>query len=118
MEEAEQLCHQVAIMNRGRIIIQGSVQDLLAAQRDEAIQFRFDRDPPEGLGETLGRLPEVGDLNLSGRCLSATAARTDRAALALLQALTEAGVGVESMSYGGASLEQIFLSITDEGAGR
>jgi ABC-2 type transport system ATP-binding protein len=32
MEEAEQLCHQVAIMNHGRVVTQGAVETLLASQ--------------------------------------------------------------------------------------
>ncbi len=118
MDEAEQLCHQVAIMSHGRLVIQGGVQDLLAAQRDDTIQIRLDRDAPDGLGEALGRLPEVGDLHLSGRCLTATAPRADRAILALLQVLRDAEVGVESMGYGGSSLERFFLTLTDEEAAR
>lgn len=118
MDEAEQLCHQVAILSHGRIVTQGTVQELLAAQRDEAIQIRLDREAPAGLEEALRRLPEVGEFQLSGRCLTATAPRTDAAALALLQALREAGVGVESMGYGSSSLEHIFLDLTDEEAAR
>ncbi|HYP68811.1 MAG TPA: ABC transporter ATP-binding protein [Thiobacillaceae bacterium] len=113
MDEAEQLCHDVAIMNRGQIVIQGGVQELLGAQRDEVIQIRLDRDPPPGLSEALGKLHEVGDLSLSGRCLRATGAHTDLAALALMQALKDAGVRVESMGYGGSNLEQIFLQSID-----
>jgi ABC-2 type transport system ATP-binding protein len=113
MDEAEQLCHDVAIINRGQIVTQGDVQELLGAQRDEVIQIRLDRDPPPGLSDMLSKLHGVGDLSLSGRCLRATGARTDLAALALMQALKDAGVGVESMGYGGSNLEQIFLQAID-----
>lgn len=114
MEEAEHLCHQLAIMNHGRIIREGSVQDLLAAQRDDSIQVRLEQDAPPGLEAALRALPEVGDLAVSGRCLTATAVQLDQAAGALLGALAEAGVVVESMSFGSASLERTFLSLTDE----
>ncbi len=113
MDEAEQLCHDVAIMNHGQIVIQGGVQELLGTRRDEVIQIRFDRDLPPGLSSVLNKLDEVGDLSISGRCLRATGAQTDLAALALLQALRDAGVGVESMGYGGSNLEQIFLQSID-----
>ena len=118
MDEAEQLCHEVAIMNHGRIVTQGSVQLLLASQRDEVIQIRLDRDPPPEFGKMLGQLREVGDFSFNGRCLLATGAHTDRTALALMQALREAGLGVESMGFGSSSLEQVFLKLIDEEAGR
>jgi ABC-2 type transport system ATP-binding protein len=118
MDEAEQLCHDVAIMNRGRLVTEGHVQDLLASQRDEVIQIRFDRDPPPDLEGVLRRLPELGDFSLSGRCLRATGAHTDLTALALMQALKDAGLGVESMGFGGSNLEHVFLKFIDEEDGR
>jgi ABC-2 type transport system ATP-binding protein len=116
MDEAELLCHEVAIMNHGQIVTQGGVQELLSSQRDEVIQIRLGRDPPPGLSDMLRQLREVGDFSLSGRCLRATGAHTDQAALALMQALKDAGVGVDSIGYGGSNLEQVFLKSIDEEA--
>ena len=116
MEEAEQLCHQVAILNRGRIAVAGDVHELLARHRDDSIQISLDRDPPAGLAQALQGLPGVGDVNLSGRCLTATAPHPLEAALALLKTVGEHGVGVESLDYGHASLEHIFLTYTGEDA--
>lgn len=114
MEEAEQLCHRVAIMNRGRVAVEGEVHALLAGHRDDSIQLILDRDPPPGLARILHDLPSVGDVNLSGRCLVATAAHPLEAALALLQTLAAQGVGVDSIAYGQASLERVFLDYTGE----
>ncbi len=118
MDEAEQLCHEVAILNHGLIVTKGGVQELLNSQRDEVIQIRLDREPPAGLGDVLRQLREVGDFSISGRCLRATGAHTDQTALALMQALKDAKVGVESMAYGGSHLEQIFLNAVEEEAGK
>ena len=117
MEEAEQLCHQVAIMNRGRVAVEGEVHALLARHRDDSIQIRLDRDAPAGLARALQGLPGVGDANLNGRCLTATAPHPLEATRALLQTLGEHGVGVESLDYGHASLEHIFLIYTGEDTG-
>jgi ABC-2 type transport system ATP-binding protein len=117
MEEAEQLCHRVAIMNRGRVAVEGEVHALLARHRDDSIHIRLDRDPPAGLAQALRALPSVGDVGLSGRCLTATAAHPLAATLALLQTLDAHGVGVESLDHGHASLEHIFLTYTGEDAG-
>lgn len=118
MEEAEQLCHQLAIMSRGRVVVAGEVHALLARHRDDSIQLSLDRDPPAALAQHLQGLPSVGDVSLSGRCLIATAAQPLAAIQALLQALEENGIGVESLNYGHASLEHIFLSYTGEDDGR
>jgi linearmycin/streptolysin S transport system ATP-binding protein len=118
MDEAEQLCHEVAIMNHGKLVTHGRVQDLLAAQGDGVIQIRLDRDAPPGLHDVLGQLRDVGDFSLSGPCLKATGTNPDRAALALLRALEEAGLRVESMDFGGSNLEEVFLRYIDEEDGR
>jgi len=47
MDEAEQLCQEVAIMNRGEVVTQGGVQELLGAQRNEVVQIRA-RPRPAG----------------------------------------------------------------------
>ncbi len=116
LEEAEQLCHQVAIMSRGRVAVAGEVHELLARHRDDSIQISLDRDPPAGLAQALRGLSGVGDVNLSGRCLTATAPHPLEAVLTLLRTLREHGVGVESLDYGQASLEHIFLTYTGEDA--
>jgi ABC-2 type transport system ATP-binding protein len=117
MEEAEQLCHRVAIMSRGRVAVEGEVHALLARHRDDSIQISLDRDPPAGLAQVLRGLRGVGDVELAGRCLTATAPHPLQAALALLHTLDEHGVGVESLHYGQASLEHIFLTYTGEDIG-
>lgn len=116
MEEAEQLCHQVAILSRGRVVVEGEVHALLARHRDDSIQITLDREPPAGLAIALQRLPGVGDVNLSGRCLTATAPHTMQATIALLEALRTHGVEAVSLEYGQASLEHIFLHYTGEDA--
>lgn len=116
MEEAEQLCHQVAILSRGRVVVEGEVHALLARHRDDTIQITLDREPPSGLALALQQLPGVGDLSLSGRCLVATAPHPTAAALALLEALRAHGVEAVSLEYGQASLEHIFLRYTGEDA--
>ncbi|MGA7181543.1 MAG: ABC transporter ATP-binding protein [Thiobacillaceae bacterium] len=118
MDEAEQLCHHVAIMNHGKLVTEGKVQELLATQRDEVIQIWLDRDPPPGLDGVLSRLQELGDFSINGRCLRATGVHADLAALALMRALKEAGLGVESMGFGGSTLEHVFLNCIDGEAAR
>ncbi|MFN3595083.1 MAG: ABC transporter ATP-binding protein [Thiobacillaceae bacterium] len=116
MDEAERLCHQVAILSRGRVVVEGEVQALLACHRDDSIQITLEREPPAGLAQALQALPDVGEVSLSGRCLVATARHPTAAALALLDALRAHGLKIVSLDYGRASLEHIFLYYTGEDA--
>lgn len=112
MEEAEQLCQEIAILHHGRILVQGAVGDLLARQRNETIQIQLAAEPPAELGEALRRLPVLEQVRLGGRCVMLVAARPDEAVVPVMQILQAHGVGVRSMSFGTSSLEQVFLALT------
>ncbi len=114
MEEAEHLCHSVAILNHGRIVTQGEVDTLLAAQRSQHLVMRLGRAPSESVRASLRAVPGVRELSLGERCLQVVAERPEQAVVGLLQALRSANVEVESFSFGTTSLEQVFLSLTGE----
>ncbi|MCX7672794.1 MAG: ABC transporter ATP-binding protein [Thiobacillaceae bacterium] len=116
MEEAEQLCHRVAILHHGRVMIEGAVAELLARHRDDSIQITLDRDPPADLTRSLQLLPGVGELHLNGRCLVATAPQPMQALSSILQGLGAQGLQAVAIDYGQASLEHVFLHYTGEGA--
>ena len=52
--------------------------------------------------------------SVHGRCVLAYAERPDRVVAPLMQALIEADLTVRSLTYGTTSLEEVFLSFTDE----
>lgn len=116
MEEAEQLCQEIAIMHHGRILVQGTVGDLLALQRNETIQMQLTGDPPEALARRLQQFPGLRNAFVSGRCVMVTAERPDEVAVQLMQIVHEYGLGVHSMGFGASSLEQVFLSLTESRA--
>jgi ABC-2 type transport system ATP-binding protein len=117
MEEAEQLCREIAIINHGRVLVQGSVPDLLAMQRNETIQIHLDDAPPAGLTGKLEQIPGVLEANLAGRCALIVAEQPDRVVAPLMQVLHEVGLRANSLNFGSTSLEQVFLTLTgDQGA--
>lgn len=113
MEEAEQLCQEIAILHHGRILVQGSVGDLLALQRNDTIQLHLDREPPAELAQRLQKIPQLQDAFVSGRCVMATSDRPDEAIVPILQAVHDCGLAVRSMGFGTSSLEQVFLALTN-----
>lgn len=116
MEEAEKLCHHVAIINHGRIVTQGSVPELLATRRGDVIQISLDREPPAELAKSLAKTEGIREFHLGGRCLTAASDQPARSTMALLQSLSQAGLVVESLGYGSTSLERVFLELTGEEA--
>ncbi len=59
LEEAEQLCRNVAIINRGQIISQGAIKQLLSEMDEETFVFQTTRSFPEGTISTLADFDPV-----------------------------------------------------------
>lgn len=107
LEEAEQLCRNVAIINKGEIVAQGGMRELLANMEREAIVFDLDRDVTEAEAAALASFePKPAPKSLE---LTLTKENTlDKAILALH------GVGVKVMSLRNKAnrLEEFFMEKT------
>jgi ABC-2 type transport system ATP-binding protein len=110
LEEAEAICDRVAIMDHGRILDIGTVDELIGRRfRERAIQF--------------DTLPTLGDGQLSGLASVTRVAHEDGATLlytgdvpetigALLAAAGAAGVEPDNLLVRRATLEDVFLELT------
>src|SRR5581483_10003055 len=59
MDEAEQLCDRLVVMDNGRFAAEGSPRDLIAEHSSrEVVELRFVPDEHETLGERLGALAQ------------------------------------------------------------
>lgn len=69
LEEAEQLCRDVAIINKGGIVAEGEIKTLLANMHEETFVFDLDKTPDEKLLTTLSKAnaksPNEGTLELT-----------------------------------------------------
>lgn len=117
MEEAEMLCREIAIINHGKLLVRGSVPELLALRRDGNLELQlFDAAPAELAGK-LKCIPGVLDVEMTGCRVRVVSEHPDRVVVPIMQMLLADGVKVRSLSFGSAKLEQVFLSLTgDQGA--
>lgn len=110
MEEAEQLCDRLVVMDHGRVLEVGSVRELVARRFAEPA-VRFDAIP--GIGDTvLTSLPgvtrvvhEEGAVALYTRDVPATIG-------GLLSTAGEAGAEPGNLAVRRATLEDVFLDLT------
>ena len=116
IEEAERLCQGVAIMNRGRVLAHGSVSAMLETQRNNVIQIQLEDEAPTALADGLANLPGLLEVSVMGRCVMVTAEQPNLLLAPLTRIIHEQGANVRSMGFGVTSLEQIFLSLTQERA--
>jgi len=107
MDEAEQLCDRLVIMDRGRIVAEGSPRELIAAHSTrEVLELRFgDRDAGVLDGQLAGLAERVEVL--PDRVLVYTH-DGERAS----EALHERGVRPASTLVRRSSLEDVFLRLT------
>jgi ABC-2 type transport system ATP-binding protein len=116
LEEAENLCRNLAIIDRGRIIEQGPIRQLLAKLDVEGFVLDVDGALPATLpaiaGVTLKPLP-AGD----GLALEMPRSMDLNGVFA---ALSQAGIRVRSMRTQSNRLEELFVRLTSSntGAGR
>jgi len=110
--EVERICDAVAIVDRGRVVTQGSIAELSAGS-DWSIVIAC--DDPSRARSLLTQQPEVSSVTTDGdslRIALAHARPLDDLAAELNRILVTAGIGVYRLELQRASLEQLFLEIT------
>jgi ABC-2 type transport system ATP-binding protein len=112
LDEADQLAEGIAVIDRGRVIAEGTPAQLKASVGSGALRVRL-LDPaqrPEAerlLAERLGAAhPEPDPAALSAPCADA-----ERAADAIAE-LARAGVAVADFALGQPTLDEVFLALT------
>ena len=102
MEEAQLLCDEIAIMDRGRIIAQGAPQRLLAEHFSEVLLELPRHEFPEAARQLPLKLIVASDrVEISTHDLDGT-----------LKALIEARVPLRNLRIRPANLEDLFLELT------
>jgi ABC-2 type transport system ATP-binding protein len=111
LEEAEELCDRIAIINHGRLIANETTRTLVGMAQEKVVEVIVDRDvdcPPEA--------PCFDKIELSGDRTLAITYRKDRVnAGEVLSALQRAGLGIVDVSTREADLEDVFLNLTRAG---
>lgn len=106
MPEVEQICDRVGVIDRGRLVKEGTVDELRGGG---VLLVRA--EPLEHAGRVLEGLPWIDSVAAGNGVLRITAdpARTP----AINRALVEAGVAVSELRSERASLEDVFLKLTE-----
>lgn len=112
LEEAEQLCDRIAIINHGRLIANEPTRELIRRAQDKAVVVEVDRDI-----DTVPVAPCFDRIELTGPRTIEIIYRKDQVnAGDVLAALAADGLGVVDVSTRDPDLEDVFLSLTREPA--
>jgi ABC-2 type transport system ATP-binding protein len=108
LEEAEQLCDRIAIINHGKLIANEPTRQLVAKAQDKAVVVEVDRDidgPPDA--------SVFEKIDITGPRTIEITYRKDRVnAGQVLDALQKKGFGIVDVSTRDPDLEDVFLSLT------
>lgn len=108
LEEAEELCDRIAIINHGRLIANEPTRELVNKAQEKIVEVTVDRDL-----ETPPQAACFEKVVLKGsRVLSITYSKAKVNAGEVLAAVSGAGLGIVDVSTKEADLEDVFLALT------
>jgi ABC-2 type transport system ATP-binding protein len=109
LHEIEQICDRIAILDKGRVVVQGRVDELLTGK---SIEVRV--EPLEEAEAILRQVPWIERIDRRSHSLLLSAP-PERAA-EVTRVLAERGLYVAMLKPAERSLEQYFLDVTGEAA--
>jgi ABC-2 type transport system ATP-binding protein len=114
LADVERICDRVAIVDRGRLVVESTVADLQSrfAQPVLVIELEPGHGGAEaGLIEALERVPLVGGVSRDGGEIRVAADDPTRATPEVLRVLASSGAAVARFERLRPSLEDIFLRL-------
>jgi ABC-2 type transport system ATP-binding protein len=112
LEEADRLAAKVVIMDRGRVVAEGTPDGLKGDLRGDAVHIEL-ADPADGeVGTVLEKVDGISELIIDDRVVHARADEGARAVPAILAALDSTGAAVATVTMARPSLDDVYFRHT------
>ena len=127
LEEADRLAERVAIVSRGRVVVQGTPEELKAGLRGESVTVELAETDgrAEEASKVVGLVEGTTEITIDGSHVRARVPNGAQAIPAILSALESRGHAVASVTAARPSLDDVYLHYTgrefaaeDEAGGR
>lgn len=113
LEEADRLAQRVAIVDRGRVVTEGTPEALKAELRGDSVQIDLAAAVPlSEIAHALATIDGVRDIQVTGAALHARADHGATAVPPMLLALEAAGIRTSSVRIARPSLDDVYLRYT------
>jgi len=108
LEEAEELCDRIAIINHGKVIAHEGKDELLSRIEGKEIRFRLDKP----LRDVAASLPGLCAEAVGERSVIVRYNPSETEVGAIIEAIQKAGYGIVDLSTSDSDLEDVFLQLT------
>lgn len=113
LEEAEQLADQIAILDQGSILVEGTVEELKKLLPQEIVEFVFSSET-----DYRKALPLISEYKVvadsPNNCLTVYTCEAVNVLTELLKVFTSHGINIADVSRKSPSLEDVFLTLIGE----
>lgn len=114
LEEAEELCDRVAIIDHGAMVVDGTVESILRRFGTGYVTFATREAPTKAAIAAIGCLPGVTSVREVGDGLAVACANPDDVLVALLGAIHDDGGSLADLAIAPPDLEGAFFAVTGE----
>ena len=110
IEEAEKLCERVAIIDRGRIIAEGSPAELVSGMDNDGLSLTV-----EGWNQDAAKALAGYRFDFTAGHLRVDTSRPEQQLAEIINRITSTGVAVQDVAICRSTLEDVFIELTGHG---
>ncbi|MFI7142944.1 ATP-binding cassette domain-containing protein [Streptomyces massasporeus] len=112
LDEADALCDRILVMDDGRVIAEGSPDELKTNLSGDGLVVAVSQEHEPTAAHLAGKLPGAGDVLVDNGTIRVRVPKGDVAAITLLRMLDESAIPTLSLHVSRPSLDDVFLALT------
>jgi len=112
LDEADELADQIVVIDHGRVIAQGSPQELKTATGEARLEITLSAPSAQAMSALQGLVDGAVHVSQGGRRLTAPVRTESGLATRVVRALDHAGVLVDDVEVQQPSLDDVFFALT------
>ncbi len=113
MEEVEFLCNRIAIMDLGKIIAQGTQNELrLLVGKMDSLRIEATDEVPPGLEEVIRKVSEADEIKIAAHSIEILTLHGRRILPRIIKTLGDNNIRIKSVEVEEPNLESVFLHLT------